>query len=186
MSTYDLDEWIDGSSDYNQPTSVNMQRETVAPKDEDVKAMRAIVSEAIMLFARKRDSIQAECFHDKDTDWQLALSEAVVMRDHPDLQNCTIHDAIFFIRMHEVFKIDDENRDDPRVFVAGVIGSPQPHAFFPYSCRFWSSVPPGWRGSEKANARCNPNDVAPIAQCIIDCIEECSVNQMPNIVEDVP
>jgi hypothetical protein len=186
MATHDMDEWLDGATSnyahttpHHQPMSANMAgKETMKPAEEDVKAMRAIVSEAVLLFAKKRHSLDVTCFKDKDTDWQLALSDAIVLRDHPTLANCTECDAVFFIRISET------KTADPRVFVAGVIGSPQPsNHHLRYTCRFYQAVPPGWRGSDEANARCNPNDVAPLAQFILECLYESVMNQMPKMEE---
>jgi hypothetical protein len=193
MSTYDLDEWIDTeghnqhTAPYHQHTFVDATgREIMEPKEQDVKAMRAIVADAVLLFAKRQRNVVASCFNEKDSDWQLALSEAVVVRDHPHLKDCCVQDAIFFIRMTEVISNkDDENMGDPRVFVAPIIGTPNPrNGFESYSFRFWSSVDPGWRGSERANARSNARDVAPISQCILDCLSEAMLNQMP-VIEEV-
>jgi hypothetical protein len=159
------------------------QHEVMEPNKEDVKGMRAVVSDAVLLLAKKLKEIDASCFHEKDTDWQLALSEAVVMRDHPELKNCSESQAIFFIRMTEIMNArDQENKMDPRVFVAPVIGTPNTSNFFlHYTIRFWRSVEPGWRGSDRANARSNQSDVSIISNCIMECLEEAMFNQMPSL-----
>ena len=193
MSTHDFDEWINTTEDsqptnpHHQPTWVDASnREVMEPKEEDVKAMRAILADAVLLFAKRQVNVVASCFQEKDSDWQLALSEAVVLRDHPHLQNCSQCDAVFFIRMTEVFqKKDDENMGSAaRVFVAPVILTRNPvNSMLPFNIRFWSSVGPGWHGSDAANARSNPRDVAPITQCILDCLDDAMMNQMPAIQE---
>jgi len=192
MSTHDFDEWINTTEDC-QPTTPHHQHtwvdasgvEVMEPKEEDVKAMRAIVADAVLLFAKRQVNVVASCFQEKDSDWQLALSEAVVLRDHPHLQNCSQYDAVFFIRMTEVFsKPDDDMGSAARVFVAPVILTRNPaNSMLPFTIRFWSSVDPGWRGSDRANARSNPRDVAPITQCILDCLDDAMMNQMPAIEE---
>ena len=167
---------------YSQDTSVDMSAsELMETKEADVKAMRAIVSDAVLLLAKKLKDIDASCFHEKDTDWQLALSEAILMRDHPELKNCSESEAVFFIRMTEIMNArDQENKMDPRVFVAPVIGTPNTANFFlHYTIRFWGSVAPGWRGSDRANGRSNQSDVSPISMCIMECLEEAMFNQMP-------
>lgn len=193
MSTHDFDEWINTTED-SQPTGVQDQHtsvnasgeEVMEPKEEDVKAMRAIVADAVLLFAKRQKNVVASCFNEKDSDWQIALSEAIVLRDHPHLQGCSKSDAVFFIRMTEVFNQpgDEDMGSATRVFVAPVIGTRNsPNSMLPFTIRFWSSVDPGWRGSERANARSDPRDVAPIAQCILDCLDDAMMNQMPAIVE---
>jgi hypothetical protein len=179
MSTHDFDEWINEFHPKSKTTSAYVERTVIMPTDNEVKAMRAVVADAVTLFAKNRGRIHdADCFADKDRDWQLALSDAVVLRDHPTLQDCSVSDAIYFMRMTET------GNSDPMVFVVGVVGTPTPTSFFPYAFKFWSAVPPGWKGSDAANARCTYADAERLAQFFMACVDESNVNQMPGLEID--
>ena len=177
MSTHEFDEWVNECypPDY-QTTSLYTPPTVITPTEDDIKAMRAIVTEAVTLFAGKRGDVQGvSCFSDKDRDWQLALSDAVVLRDHPSLKGCSESEAIYFLRMTET------TSNDPMVFMAGVVGTPTPSGFFPYTFKFWSAIPPGWKGSDTSNARCNDDDVEPLAQLFMACVDESMMNELPSL-----
>lgn len=146
------------------------------PTDTDIADMRSIVAGAIKLFATRRNMFQISCF-DEESDWQIALSDPLTLKNNPDMKYCTSDEVVFFIQMLE-------KSSDPRTFLLALVGKVCPGtSFFQYSFSQWEGVSPSWRGSASANTRCNQDDIQPLVQCFLNCTELTMMDQMPQIRE---
>jgi hypothetical protein len=147
---------------------------------QQIQGMRSVIVEAVDLFAKNRATAIAQCFNPtvKDVDWQLSLSDAVTLKECSTLKGCKEDDVIFFFRMSET------NSTDPRVFLAAIMCTPSPtKESLHYVFRFWDSMPPGWRGSDSANAKCNNADAPILAGYLSNCLDRAAANQMPTLEE---
>lgn len=151
---------------------------TRSPSAAQIAGMRSVIVQAIDLFAKERAKCVVKCFSVKDADWQLSLSDHVILLDCPTLKNCSDDDVIFFFRMAEI------KSNDPRVFLAAIMGTPSPSSnSLHYVFRFWDAMPPAWRGSDAANAASVDEDVLILSRFLTDCLDLAAANQNPALSE---
>lgn len=156
--------------------------------------MRQVIAGAVDLFAKSTHKVPARCFNEPHVDWQLSLSDALHHGNTPKLK---VHgnDAVFFFRMTETFPVMSdataEDKENPRVFLAGIIASITGMNEVPYVFQLWDGVKAGWRhatsgehATKETNPRCDFQDEEIIASFLTNCLDDSAVCQMPKLLDD--